>query len=472
MDTTMAAATMSWDDGKHMRVKRVQVTYEDVIKSIEAEYDDDQNPKRHGTPGKKSDGVSTHHMIYVSLSPDEYITDVTGYYKTTGNEDAIAALAFKTNKTQYGPYGNKTQNQFSIHAPKDNQIAGFQGISSNVLNSIDVHFAPLPSSSTSDSSTPSSASQANKVDAQGGKGGTSWDDGAHDHVRKVYVGQGESSVSYVKFEYEKNGKKETREYGKKTLLGSEVFEVDPDDYITSVEVQSDRIFGQDTDVITCLIFKTAKGKTSPPFGLEGAQKYELKDKNGGKLVGFHGRAGEVLHALGAYFAPSSSTSSGGRTSSSTQTAGSAAGAKKLEAKGGNAGNPWDDGPHDGVKKVYVGQGESGVSYVKFVYEKDSKEVPGNDHGKKTLLAPEEFVLDPNEYITAVEINYDNIFGTESEIITMLGFTTNKRTSPPFGLEGAKSVLLKEDGHKVVGFHGKAGADILHQVGVHVKAISK
>ncbi|KAF3609593.1 hypothetical protein DY000_02049860 [Brassica cretica] len=52
------------------------------------------------------------------------------------------------------------------------------------------------------------------------------------------------------------------------------------------------------------------------------------------------------------------------------------------------------------------------------------------------------------------------------------FTTNKRTSPPFGLEGAKSILLKENGHKVVGFHGKAGADILHQVGVHVKPISK
>lgn len=154
-------------------------------------------------------------------------------------------------------------------------------------------------------------------------------------------------------------------------------------------MQSDRIFGQNTYVITCLIFKTAKGKTSPPFGLEGAQKYVLKDKNAGKLVGFHGRAGEVLHALGAYFAPSSSTYSGGLTSSSTQPAGSAAGAKKLEAKGGNAGNPWDDGPHDGVKKVYVGQGESGVSYVKFVYEKDSKEVTGNDHGKRTLLAPEE-----------------------------------------------------------------------------------
>lgn len=158
----------------------------------------------------------------MSLSPDEYITDVTGYYKTTGTEDAIAALAFKTNKTEYGPYGNKTRNHFSIHAPKDYQIAGFQGISSNVLNSIDVHFAPL-SSSSSASSTPSSGlSQANKVDAQGGKGGTSWDDGAHEDVRRVFVGQGESGVTYVKFEYEKNGNKESRQHGKKSLLGAEV----------------------------------------------------------------------------------------------------------------------------------------------------------------------------------------------------------------------------------------------------------
>lgn len=156
-----------------------------------------------------------------------------------------------------------------------------------------------------------------------------------------------------------------------------------------MEVQSDKIFGHDTEVVTCLIFKTSKGKTSPPFGLEGQQKYELKDKDGGKLVGFHGRVGELLHALGAYFTPSSSTSSSGGGAPSTTLPAGSAGSKKLEAKGGNAGNPWDDGPHDGVKKVYVGQGDSGVSYVKFVYDKDSKEVPGNDHGKKTLLAPEE-----------------------------------------------------------------------------------
>lgn len=66
-DIIMAAATMSWDDGRHMKVKRVQLTYEDVINSIEAEYDDTSNPQRHGTPGKKSDGVSTHNLIYTHI---------------------------------------------------------------------------------------------------------------------------------------------------------------------------------------------------------------------------------------------------------------------------------------------------------------------------------------------------------------------------------------------------------------------
>lgn len=79
---------------------------------------------------------------------------------------------------------------------------------------------------------------------------------------------------------------------------------------------------------------------------------------------------------------------------------------------------------------------------------------------------------PNEYLKAVEVNYDRIFGSEAELITMLRFTTNKRTSPPFGLEGSEKVIFQEDGHKIVGFHGKAGPDIIHQVGVHVKPISK
>lgn len=51
---------------------------------------------------------------------------------------------FKTNKKTYGPYGNLTRNYFSTDAPTGNQIAGFLGNTGIALNSIKVHFAPIP----------------------------------------------------------------------------------------------------------------------------------------------------------------------------------------------------------------------------------------------------------------------------------------------------------------------------------------
>lgn len=63
---------------------------------------------------------------------------------------------------------------------------------------------------------------AQRLEAQGGRGGEEWDDGgAYENVKKVYVGQGDSGVVYIKFDYEKGGKIVSREHGKMTLLGTE-----------------------------------------------------------------------------------------------------------------------------------------------------------------------------------------------------------------------------------------------------------
>lgn len=63
---------------------------------------------------------------------------------------------------------------------------------------------------------------AQKLDAQGGRGGELWDDGGvYENVKKVYVGQGDSGVVYVKFDYEKDGKIVSLEHGKQTALGTE-----------------------------------------------------------------------------------------------------------------------------------------------------------------------------------------------------------------------------------------------------------
>lgn len=143
------------------------------------------------------------------MDPDEYITALSAYGKTLSTQEVITALTFTTNKTTRGPYGKKTG--FQISAPKatGKQIAGFLGTCGSVLNSIDVHYAPIPTGTGTGgtgNSRSGTGSGAQKLEAQGGTGGTAWDDGSdHNGVTMIYVRNGGQGVQYVKFEYVKAG---------------------------------------------------------------------------------------------------------------------------------------------------------------------------------------------------------------------------------------------------------------------------
>ncbi|KFK33903.1 hypothetical protein AALP_AA5G075700 [Arabis alpina] len=260
-------------------------------------------------------------------------------------------------------------------------------------------------------------------------------------------------------DYDKAGKLETHENGDRieedrrqgTL---KEFVVDyPNEYITSVEGTCDPGGSTMTNRVRSLSLKTSKGRISPVYGTVGNVTFVLESK-GRALVGFYGQGGYGIDAIGAYFGsiPISPV-------------------EKLQGQGGDGGASWDDGVFDGVRKIYVGQGENGVASVKFVYDKNNQVVLGEEHGKMTLLGYEEFELDyPSEYITAIEGCYDKIFGSAFTVITMLKFKTNVRTSPPFGLESTTNFVIEKAGHKIVGFHGKA-SDQLHQFGVGVVPIT-
>ncbi|ESQ48291.1 hypothetical protein EUTSA_v10020667mg [Eutrema salsugineum] len=140
-------------------------------------------------------------------------------------------------------------------------------------------------------------------------------------------------------------------------------------------------------------------------------------------------------------------------------------AQKLEAKGGEAGEAWDDGTFDGVRKVYVGQGQDGIAFVKFEYVNGSEVVVGDERGKQTLLGAEEFEVDPDDYIVYVEGYHEKVYGVTTEIITALKFETYKgKTSQQFGMvSGIKFVL---QGGKIVGFHGRS-TDVLHSLGAYI-----
>ncbi|CAE6075337.1 unnamed protein product [Arabidopsis arenosa] len=139
-------------------------------------------------------------------------------------------------------------------------------------------------------------------------------------------------------------------------------------------------------------------------------------------------------------------------------------------RGGNGGVAWDDGVYDGVRRILVGQGNDGVAFVKFEYNKGKDLVSGDDHGKMTLLGTEEFVLEDGEYLTAIDGYYDKIFGVETPMIICLQFKTNKRESTPFGMDSGEKFSLGEIGHKIVGCHGQA-SDVVHSIGVTVVPIA-
>ncbi|CAN8272166.1 unnamed protein product [Cochlearia groenlandica] len=334
------------------------------------------------------------------------------------------------------------------------KITGFHGsTNSKNLTSLGAYFTPFPPI---------------KLGIQGGSGGNPWDHGVYTGVRKVCVTNNppgrvlphHGGISQIMVDYDKSGNIETRQIGDR--LGENrapgqvnEFAVDyPNEYITQVEGTSDRATGIFSRVRS-LSFKTSKDRTSPTYGKPGERAFVLESK-GRALVGFHGRAGWAIDAIGAYFGPVPIPLRPP--------------VEKLQGKG-VAGVPWDDGAFDGVRKIYVGQGENGVASVKFVYDNNNKAVLGEARGKRTLLGYEECELDyPNEYITAVEGFYDKIFGNETGVIVMLRFKTNKRTSPPFGMSSDSNFVLGKEGHKVVGFHGKASHE-LHHIGVSVSPIT-
>ncbi|KAF8083404.1 hypothetical protein N665_0775s0006 [Sinapis alba] len=539
---------MSWDDGKHAKVNKVQLTFDDVIRSIEVEYEGTNlKSQRRGTVGTKQDGFT--------LSTDEYITNLSGYYKTTFSGDHITALTFKTNKKTYGLYGNKTQNYFSADAPKDSQIAGFLGTSGNALSSIDVHFAPIPTpgsikpkpvdppgtdtgggskpggpgtdtgggskpggpgtdtgggskpggpgtdtgggskpggpgtetgggskpggpetdtgggskpggpeTDTGGGSKPggpgtetgggSKPDGPGKMGPLGGDMGDAFDDVGFEGVKKITVAADELSITYIKIEYIKDGKVVVREHG--TVRGElKEFSVDhPNDSITAVGGSYKNVFTYDTTLITSLYFTTSKGITSPIFGekKKNATDFEFKGENGGKLIGLHGRGGNAIDAIGAYFDTGSQGGKGGDGSKTD-------GPGKKGPLGGDKGEEFNDVGFEGVKKITVGADDLSITYIKIEYIKDGKVVV-REHGAVRGELKEFSVDYPNDSITAVGGSYKNVFTYDTTLITSLYFTTSKGiTSPLFGEKKKNATDFEftgENGGKLIGFHGRGG----------------
>ncbi|CAK9174521.1 unnamed protein product [Ilex paraguariensis] len=135
------------------------------------------------------------------------------------------------------------------------------------------------------------------VGTWGGNGGTNWDDGIYSGVREITLVY-DRCIDSIRLVYDKNGKPVSSEkHG--GVGGSKTAEIKlqfPEEFLTSMSGHYCPVVHGGSPVIRSLTFKSNR-RTFGPFGVEEGIPFSFS-MDGGKIVGFMGRSGWYLDAIG------------------------------------------------------------------------------------------------------------------------------------------------------------------------------
>lgn len=133
----------------------------------------------------------------------------------------------------------------------------------------------------------------------GGNGGSRWDDGIYSGVRQLVVVHG-TGIDSIQIEYDKKGSSIWSEkHGGTGGNKTDKVNLDyPDEFLTSVHGYYGSLNQWGHNLVRSLSFESNK-KTYGPFGVEQGTYFSVP-MTGAKIVGFHGRCGWYLDAIGVY----------------------------------------------------------------------------------------------------------------------------------------------------------------------------
>nr|KYP45177.1 Agglutinin [Cajanus cajan] len=361
----------------------------------------------------------------------------------------------------------------------------------------------------------------------GGSGGYRWDDGIYSTIRQLVISHGEG-IESIQIEYDKNGSSVwSLKYG-----GSGGYKIDkikldyPDEFLTSIDGYYGKLRQFGPNFIRSLSFASNK-KIYGPFGVEQGTYFSLP-MTGGKIVGFHGRYGWRVDAIGVYLKSSLQLSPSKALSysqnymtkspengsysviqgsvgqgydivlalkqkddfgnSPTAKISSFKEPKNIEPKekiiyverepsmvegvvtygpwGGTGGYVFDDGPYTGVRQIDLSR-NVGIVWIRVLYDLDGEAVWGYKHGGAGGFKHEKIVFDfPYEVLTHISGYYGSLMYMGPAVIRALTFHTTKRSYGPFGEESGTYFTTKLKEGKIVGIHGRNGL-FLDSLGVHV-----
>ncbi|PHT51182.1 hypothetical protein CQW23_10929 [Capsicum baccatum] len=263
------------------------------------------------------------------------------------------------------------------------------------------------------------------------------------------------------------------------------------------------------EVIDSIIFRTFGQQgtiDSPKFGGRGGDKnlksygpvcgtgtaggtpFSLVSKEGGAIVGFHGRSGAFLDAIGVYLQHVTAPAQTEQNKLLKQ--------PKVEEMhhefpnkmdvmkciqprsagpwGGYSGKGWDDGVFCTINQVqvYMNTKISAISGIQIQYEKKNKaSVWSQLHGGFGIgdWNIDNVIIDgENEFLIGIEGFFSPVMVNGGlDTIRQITFYTNKGKYGPYGTEIGTYFSSSAARGKIIGFHGKSGAH-LNAIGVHME----
>ncbi|KAK2652836.1 hypothetical protein Ddye_012692 [Dipteronia dyeriana] len=408
--------------------------------------------------------------------PEEYLTSISGTVKNNNaesynnTESVVESLTFYTNWRTHGPFGSEKGTHFSL--PFENRvILGFHGRAKEYMDAIGV-YQKAATSIQGQFMTHKVYQSSIGVGPWGGIGGTIWSYMPEGGIVEIIINHGViiDSLSF-KSVGANNEAESSSTFGGKGGSKTQIPIDWPKEYLTSISGTTMKY--NNTELIESLTFYTNR-RTHGPFGYEKGTHFSLPIENR-VIVGFHGRAGLYMDAIGIYQTAAtliqgqfmtpkvtpksvyannvaeSSSNFGGKGGNKTQVYQSSI---EVGPWGGIGGTIWSYMPEGGIVEIIINHGViiDSLSFKSVCAnnEAESSSTFGGKGGSKTQI-PIDW---PKEYLMSISgstMKYNN-----TELIESLTFYTNRRTHGPFGYEKGTHFSLPIENRVIVGFHGRAG----------------
>ncbi|PON52020.1 Jacalin-like lectin domain containing protein [Parasponia andersonii] len=342
----------------------------------------------------------------------------------------------------------------------------------------------------------------------GGTGGSSFDEGAYTGIKQINVSRNVGIVS-IKVLYDRSGESV---WGSK-IGGTGGFRTDkvifdyPNEILTHITGAFGPAMKMGPQVIKSLTFHTTKGKHGP-FGEEQGGSFSTKVKEG-RIVGFHGRKGLFLDAIGVHMLEGRVMAAMVDTPNSKAIVPVgdphnklgiaeidhpqwpnklvvakrgpapeeiACGVMKEPAPcgpgpwGGDGGKAWDDGVYSGIKQIYLTRSPEAICSIQIEYDRNGQPVWSVKHGGNGGNTPHRIKLEyPHEVLICVSGYYGGITRDDekTKVIRSLTFYTSRGKYGPYGGEIGTYFTSTTTEGKVVGFHGRSSF-YLDAIGVHMQ----